>query len=402
MIIKILKKSAIFKAVRYNTDKMDDGRGELLRVRNFGALQGIPGLRPQDYIHYLETVSARSKRIQYPQLHATISAKGRSYDKEQLAGIAEKWMDRMGYGNHPYLLIFHKDTKNNHIHIVSTRIGRDGIKVKDSFEHLKAYRVLNGIIGVQEQPKAQADVEKALAYRFSTRAQFQLLLEQQGYAVALENDACRISKFGKQLVTIPASDVDTRIAAYTKDKPRIHQLRQIIEKYGKTHDARLRPVREILPGGREGLITGYTSDLFEMLREKFGLVAVFHFKAGKPPYGYTWIDHAKQQVLKGGDIRALGTYGYAEADGVPHTPVADAGESKTAAEYMPLPGSIASRANPDGGGYPTGSRSEDVSVYEQEEVPIPVPDISIADDIDDEAILGRNRRRKKQARTNTR
>ncbi|MGO3653104.1 MAG: relaxase/mobilization nuclease domain-containing protein, partial [Sphingobacterium sp.] len=137
MIVKILKKSATFKAVRYNTGKVEKDRGELLLAKNFGLLQGLENLRPQDYINYLEAVSARSSRTKYPQFHIAISTKGRSHSKEELADIAQKWMDGMGYGQQPYLLIYHKDTANNHVHLVSTRVGRDGKKISDRYEKLR-------------------------------------------------------------------------------------------------------------------------------------------------------------------------------------------------------------------------------------------------------------------------
>ena len=133
MIVKILNKSAAFKGVSYNTSKVEKDKGELMMVQNFGALQGLDHLRPQDYINYLEAQSARSTRTKFPQFHAVISAKGRSHSKEQLTDIAEQWLKGMGYRDQPYLLIFHKDTKNNHIHMVTTRVGKDGRKIPDSY-----------------------------------------------------------------------------------------------------------------------------------------------------------------------------------------------------------------------------------------------------------------------------
>jgi hypothetical protein len=180
MIVKILKKSTTFKAVNYNTGKVDKNKGELLLVKNFGVLQGMENLRPQDYINYFEAVSSRSTRIKYPQFHVAISTKGRQHSKEELAEIAQKWMNGMGYGEQPYLLIFHDDTSNNHVHLVSTRVGRDGKKISDRYEKLKAYRVLNQIMGEDQKQQLAGHLEKVLSYNFSTRAQFMMLLENLG------------------------------------------------------------------------------------------------------------------------------------------------------------------------------------------------------------------------------
>ena len=110
-------------------------------------------------------------RVKAPQFHAVISAKGKSYDKSALTKIAEAWLKEMGYGEQPYLVVFHKDTDNNHVHLVSTRIDRNGKKISSAFEHLRAIRSINKILGI----------DHALQYQFSTRAQFLMILEKGGY-----------------------------------------------------------------------------------------------------------------------------------------------------------------------------------------------------------------------------
>src|SRR5690606_10925816 len=211
MIVKILKKSSTFKAVNYNTGKVDKNKGELLLVKNFGVLQGIENVRPQDYINYLEAVSSSSTRIKYPQFHVAISTKGRQHSKEELSDIAQKWMEGMGYGGQPYLLIFHKDTNNNHVHLVSTRVGRNGKKISDRFEKLRAYRVLDQIMGVDEKQVLKDQLEKALSYNFSTRAQFMMLLETNGYSLDLTAKTYTINKNGQHIGSIDLSEIDQKI-----------------------------------------------------------------------------------------------------------------------------------------------------------------------------------------------
>ncbi|WP_262246535.1 relaxase/mobilization nuclease domain-containing protein [Parapedobacter soli] len=378
MIVKILKKSATFRAVRYNTGKVDKDRGELLLVRNFGALQGLENLRPQDYVNYLEAVSARSTRIKYPQFHVAISTKGRAHSKEDLSDIAQKWMEDMGYGNQPYLLIFHRDTANNHVHLVSTRVGRDGKKISDKYEKIRAYRVLNQIMGKDERQATSADLKKALDYSFSTRAQFMMILETRGYTLALKDGAYAISKYGKELASIDVAKVDERIAAREKDKGRVAQVRAIIERYRSKYDP--------TPYATDA---GYSSTLFSFLYEKFGLQAVFHGKSGKPPYGYTLIDHAAKAVYKGGEVMPMGEF-------IAHR--ATTGGRQQPHSSQPEPHAWSQTKPTLDRPWETDSAIDTTDP----DMALVALDISISDDIDDEATLGRNRRRKKKARTNTR
>src|SRR5476649_2786039 len=147
MIVKILPAKPTFSGVNYNTNKVDRNKGELMKVANFGPLQGLGKLRPQDYVNYLKMVSAQNKNISKPQFHAVISAKGKSYDKHALTKIAVAWLKEMGYSSQPYLIVYHKDTDNNHVHMVSTRVDRDGIKIPSDFEHRRAVKNINKVLG---------------------------------------------------------------------------------------------------------------------------------------------------------------------------------------------------------------------------------------------------------------
>ncbi|WP_185214076.1 relaxase/mobilization nuclease domain-containing protein [Sphingobacterium mizutaii] len=386
MIVKILPPSTTFKGVRYNTNKVDKDKGELMKVSNFGALQALQNLRPKDYVNYLEAQSAASSRTKYPQFHAVISCKGRSHSKQELTAIAEQWMKGMGYGEQPYLLVFHKDTANNHIHIVSTRVDRDGKKINDSFEKIRAYEVLNRIVGVDEKQEIDKNIEKALSYGFSTRAQFMMLLEALGYSLKLSDGVYQISRFGKKQGTVSLEQVDAKIGTFSKDIDRLAQLRAVFAKYRSQYDPAVIHVPAPLPGNRPSAPSGYTSAMARMLSDKFGVQVLFHGKDGKPPYGYTVIDHSRKMVYKGKDLMPLAKF-IAPSEDIPEiSPKADVAE-------------------------PTGkerkSASEETATYTDHVHGtagqwMPNIQIDIADDIDDEAIHGRNRRRKRKARTNTR
>ncbi|NCD68280.1 relaxase/mobilization nuclease domain-containing protein [Mucilaginibacter agri] len=255
MILKIFRPTARFGGVKYNTAKVDNNKGELMKVANFGPLQAFGQLRPQDYINYLTALASLNKNVELPQFHAVISAKRRNYDKTTLTAIAENWLREMGYGEQPYLIVFHKDTGNNHVHMVSSRVDRTGEKINSAFEWKRGQQMLCRVLGY----------EFALQYRFSTRAQFFMILESRGYP-GIDPDEKKINK---------------KIAGYTLDRERAAQIKTVLLKHR----------------GR--------SDFPDLLLKHHQIELIFHSSDGKKPYGYSIIDHEGKMVFKGSEVLPL-------------------------------------------------------------------------------------------------
>ncbi|MDP9079984.1 MAG: relaxase/mobilization nuclease domain-containing protein [Bacteroidota bacterium] len=342
MIVKFLEPSATFAGIGYNFDKIAAGDAELMVVVNFRALESIENPRPEDYKNYLEMFSAPNRRVLNRQLHVVISAHEETFNKHQLTGIGKKWIENMGYSNVPYLVVFHKDTSHNHIHIVSTRIGRDGRKINSGFEHIRAMRAINKIIGIDEVAKVKQDLEKALAYRFQTAAQFKNILESMGYK--FENYA--VIKFGRKLAEVPPG----QLIFNKPGEQRREQLKAIFQKYVQVYDQQ---------------------QLMDYLHSKMGIQFIFHTAEGKPGfYGYTVIDHARKNAFKGSELMKLKDL--------------EAAGKKT--------GQYAIHSTP----------TKQVADSYTAMFPDPKLQINLAGDIDDEAIHGPRRRRKQKARSNQR
>lgn len=330
MVAHILEKpSRTFAGVKYNTDKVDRNTGELMLIANFGAIQALNNPRPQDLVNYLLMVSAQNKVVRNTQFHAVISARGRNYSKQELTKAAVMWLKEMKYGDQPYLIVFHKDTDNHHVHIVSSRIGKDGKQIDRDFEQVRAVRNIDLVLGYSF----------AMQYRFSTRAQFYLILENQGF---LGRDYVNEEKLQKKL------------NSYLPDKLRIAELKKLLLHH------------KALP------------DFVQVLQTKYRIDLIFHSPAGKTPYGYSVIDHATKQVFKGSEILNL-KYLLDENTNFErayHPPIIDLHDylDKDAISYY--------------------------SEYSPE--PVQIKPVWIADDIDDQQVLGMKRRRQKKARTNTR
>jgi len=413
-----------------------------MKVANFGPLQALGTLRTEDYINYLKMISARNRRVKEPQFHAAISAKGKSHDKHALTTIAVEWLGRMGYAEQPYLIIFHKDTAHNHVHVVSNRIDRNGKKISSAFEHNRAIQNLNKVLGLDEQFSASQDLNKALAYQFGTKAQFMMILENMGYKIKELDGALSLIKFGKQHGGVDLRIVLEKAKQYHPLAERRVQLKALFHKYSLLHNTSLYEQEISLPCGLDKSSGTYTSELANYLKEKMGVHLVFHSKEGKLPYGYTVLDHSVKIVWKGSEImrlaellavKVVGGVVNKSTDVMKIVPASQLnGEVK---DYYQTLLKAAQHNYPD---LKQGLNEQELSLSETQnglilsdvpmQISIPadallapeelqdlretyqqlvvhsayIPPISIADDVDDQQIHGMRRRRQKKTRTNTR
>ena len=77
---------------------------------------------------------------------------------EQLRKIACEYMERMGYGEQPYIVFKHKDISREHLHIVSLRVDEQGRKLPHDFEARRSMEILRDLeckYGLQPSVKGQ-------------------------------------------------------------------------------------------------------------------------------------------------------------------------------------------------------------------------------------------------------
>lgn len=281
MIAKILSSSSSFNGVAYNEKKNDKGQSELLVAKNFDLKDSAT---KKDYKDYLQAFARINEKVTNPQFHATISCKGREYSFEELKEIAEKWTEKMGYGNQPYLIYGHGDTDNNHVHIVSVRVDSTGKKIDHNFEKLRSQRVLNEIMKLDYKEQMEKDYKNYSSYNFSTVQQFKLLFENAGWKVAEKDGKIQFSKGGEERKTVDKSTVEELIKNRTSvpDEQRTKQIKALLHKY------------------KEGLTH---TELKDLMKSKFGIDLIFHTGKGHTtPYGYTVIDHSGRNVYKGSEL----------------------------------------------------------------------------------------------------
>ena len=312
MIVKILgSASSNFHGVQYNDKKVEKGTGELMLMKNFPSF--IDENSSQEEVrNYLKSIS-KNEKVKKPQFHAVISTKFQQHSKEELTKVAEDFMQEMGYGNQPFIVVFHNDTENNHVHIVSTRVDKSTRKkLNDSYERLKAQKALADTLEKRYGISSEEKLEKLLNYQISSLKQLEILLERNGFKLTKntnDENALGILKNGVREKTIYGNQLNF---SNPKNDNRAKQIKAILNKYKEVYSNKVfkvedrRYLEKMLPEEKQKENwkpkIEFESELQKKLRDVFGIDVIFHHKDELHPFGYTLIDHKTETIYKGSDI----------------------------------------------------------------------------------------------------
>ena len=315
MIVKIMKPAgSSFPGVNYNDKKVNKGTGELMLMKNFPSFINEASSQ-KEVRDYLKSIS-KNEKVKKPQFHSVISTKFQGHSKEELKNVAEGFMNEMGYGTQPFIVVFHKDTDNNHVHIVSTRVDKQsGKKIDDSYERLKAQKALSNTMGKLYGQSPEAELHKLLNYKISSFSQLETLLHRNGYKInrnTNDENFYSILKNGVIQRTLSGNQI---VFDNSKSDSRARQIKAILNKYKELYSNKVFKVEDnrrsqsMLPqekiADRENLSKSkieFESELQKKLKDVFGIDIVFHQKEGLKPFGYTLIDHKTGSVYKGSEI----------------------------------------------------------------------------------------------------
>ncbi|MFC4162847.1 relaxase/mobilization nuclease domain-containing protein [Epilithonimonas zeae] len=313
MIVKIMRPAGFdFPGVKYNDKKIDKGKGELMMMKNFPSFINESSGKEQ-VRDYLKAISIGNKKVLKPQFHATISTNFREHSKEELAKIAEDFMDEMGYGKQPFVTVFHNDTENNHIHIVTTRVDKHtGKKINDSYEKLKAQKALSVTLEKLYGIKSEEVLNKLLNYKISSLPQFETLLNRNGYKLGKNTNDEKFLTILKNGVIQRTLSGDQLVYDNRKNERRTKQLKAIFSKYKDIYSNKVFKVEDfrkqeaMLPKEKQKADwtpkIEFESEFQKKLRDVFGVDIVFHHKDDFQPFGYTVIDHKTGAVFKGSEV----------------------------------------------------------------------------------------------------
>ena len=89
-----------------------------------------------------EPYIALNSHVKKPVIHISLNPSPKDIlSEEQMAVLAQEFMEKFSYGNQPYIVWLHEDINRKHMHIVSVRINEKGEKIDHNREAARAQNI---------------------------------------------------------------------------------------------------------------------------------------------------------------------------------------------------------------------------------------------------------------------
>lgn len=353
MIIKKLKQvsGGVFPGAAYNETKVEQGvadfagaanvDGNFLLVLNMLHEAGVNCAHEVE--QYLQDHSntfgnSKSTRLQF---HYALSVKGREKSKEQLVEIARQLMKEFGAEHNPYFIYFHRDTENNHVHILGTRVKPNGTLLSDHQD----FRRLNECLNRVGQKDQFQDMNELLAYSFQSEGQLMNIIREFGFTTGEnkeEPDKVIFYHGGAEAFKANLADLTARNAVSKDDWKKMErredaarQLKVVFFKYreqslklsgtkdesqkkagrAKNRKDLTKPDRQLKSDiarltDASGKRLGKTEQqqllwFLQQLRSKFGVSIIFQKDRNGVVRGYGIVEHSRKMALNGSEVMKL-------------------------------------------------------------------------------------------------
>lgn len=170
MVAKINYGSSLYGALAYNGEKVNEGVAKILEANKvFYPADGTHDISAcmQDFMAYMPSHVLTKK----PVIHISLNPHpDDSLTDEQFSDIAREYLEKMGYGNQPFVVYKHEDIDRHHLHIVTLAVDERGKKINDGNNFYTSTRILKeleqkyGLIPAQMRKEREAFRLKKVCY----------------------------------------------------------------------------------------------------------------------------------------------------------------------------------------------------------------------------------------------
>lgn len=326
MVAKISLGNSLYRALVYNSEKINKEDGRLLvtnKIYNDGTGKVNINRAYQDFRSWMPT----STRTERPMVHISLNPHpdDRLSDVEY-AELAREYMEKMGFGDMPYMVYKHMDIDRHHLHIVALRVDTDGRCISDKNNFYRSKDICRELekkynLRSSERQKItpdmpickiepSGDIKRQLAnavkmvgmrYRFQTYGEYNAILSL--FNIRCEPTDGKVN--GREyhgLVYFATDDTGKTIATPFKSS-RLGKFagREAIEQRFERNKDKIEPMKTkavIAPI----LAACNDKEYFIAKLKEAKIDVLFRYTAEGRIYGVTFIDHNNMAVLNGSRI----------------------------------------------------------------------------------------------------
>ena len=141
MVAKISVGSSLYGAIAYNGEKINEAQGRLLttnRIYNDGSGTVDIGKAMEGFLTFLPP----QMKIEKPVVHISLNPHPEDVLTDiELQNIAREYLEKLGFGNQPYLVFKHEDIDRHHLHIVTVNVDENGKRLNRDFLYRRSDRI---------------------------------------------------------------------------------------------------------------------------------------------------------------------------------------------------------------------------------------------------------------------
>ena len=379
MVAKINYGTSLYGALLYNQEKVERGLAEILSgSRIVSDRLGRPSGEMHLTLLSFEPYLLANRKTERPVMHVSLSPSPEDRLTDgQLAELAEKYMERLGYGDQPYIIYKHSDTHNIHLHIVSVCVNGNGARLDGSFEWRRSEAICREL--EQEYGLRNAEAEK-----FDLKAELRRVdvskgdvRHQIGNTLKAVLESYRFQTFGEYSALLSTLNIEAKqvrgeyngtpyvgiIYSATDDKGKVVSPPFKSSRFGKRFGSErlekkmLKHTEDFKEGRWHPSIQGKVAHAIRSARSRKELVeilrreridVVFRENEAGRIYGVTFIDHDRREVFNGSRMgKAFSANVFNELfhwwNGIPDNLLSNS-SSELWQSYRPEPGSALEQA----------------------------------------------------------
>jgi len=254
---------------------------------------------------------------------------------EKMLEIASQYMQKIGFGNQPYLIYRHYDAGHPHLHLVSIKVREDGSRIdmqnigrNQSEAARKEIEKMFGLVQAQEKKNTRHELVKPVvvskikygrtesksavqsvldyvlpAYKYKSLSELNAVLGLYNVKADRGEENSRIFKTnGLVYRTLDENGKPVGVplkssAFYSKPTLKFLQMKFLQNARTASHKKRIANAVDLILLGRSISL----SDL-ELKLRKEGINVVFRKSAQGQLYGITYVDHISKCVFNGSDL----------------------------------------------------------------------------------------------------